>query len=79
MSVPSAPPTQLSPAVLSWLGKGQDSKAVSKSGLALRKLGLVDTSQPGLVEETQLGLGFQMHPAPPQQDLRHSGFELKAP
>lgn len=61
----SAPQTQLSPPMLSWLEKGQeDSKAVSKSGLALRKLGLVDTSQPGLVEETHLSLGLQMHPEP---------------
>lgn len=61
--VPSAPQTQLSPTMLSWLEKGQeDSRAVSKSELALRKLGLVDTRQPGLVEETHLSLGLQIHP-----------------
>jgi hypothetical protein len=59
--VPSAPQTQLSPTVLSWLEKGQEA-GESKSGLALRKLGLVDTRQPGLIEETHLSLGLQMHP-----------------
>lgn len=61
--VPSAPQTQLSPTVLSWLEKGQeDSRAVSKSRLVLRKLGLVDMRQPGLVQETHLSLGLQIYP-----------------